>query len=183
MTSLLTALLLATATPGVAPASIQAAFSGMAVTQDEIQSGGTAPAAAPAPAAPQAEKGPAATAPNPPTTGGSEQPKPPQGPDTLVTLLMFGGIFLVFWLFIIRPQNKKMKEHQKLISGLKKGDSVVTQGGILGRIVGFDDATNAALVEVAKDVRIRVIRTQIAGLQGQSDGSAPDAPKTTPEKE
>ena len=181
MSSLVTALLLVTAVPAVGPASLQTTVTTVVLGQDEIPGGGGAAK----PAAATAEKSPSKDAPaSAPAQGGAEAPRPAQGPDTLVTLLMFGGIFLVFWLFIIRPQNKKMKEHQKLIAGLKKGDGVVTTGGILGRIVGFDDASNSALIEVAKDVRIRVIRSQISGMQGASDGTAPDAPKSAlPDKE
>ena len=94
--------------------------------------------------------------------GGEKQGDPPGFGSTL---LVMGLIFLFFWLFFIRPQNKQMKEHKALIEGLKKGDPVVTQGGMFGRVVGFDDSTNAVLVEIAKDVRVRVVRNQISSLQ------------------
>ena len=116
---------------------------------------------------------PAATA--APVAGGEESSgkKPaPDGPSPVMTIVMFGGIFLVFWLFIIRPQNKKMKEHQALISKIKIDDRVVTQGGILGTIKGFDDSSNSVKIEIARDVVIRVLRSQVAGLQGTPETEA-----------
>ena len=76
-----------------------------------------------------------------------------------------GLIFLFFWLFFIRPQNKQMKEHKLMIEGLRKGDNVVTQGGLFGTVAGFDDSTGAVLIEIAKNVRVKVVRSNIARLQ------------------
>jgi len=76
-------------------------------------------------------------------------------------LVMFGLMFAVIYFMMIRPQQKTQKQHREFIGSLKKGDDVVTQGGIFGKIyaVGDGDVT----LEVAKDVRIRILKSQVAG--------------------
>ena len=64
-------------------------------------------------------------------------PAPEANP--MVTLLMFGGLFLFMYLFIIRPQRKRQKEHQELVGGINKGDEVVMNSGMLGKITKVDD--------------------------------------------
>ena len=70
------------------------------------------------------------------------------------TILMFGAIILVMYLFMIRPQRKQQKELQNFRSGLKKGDKVVTVGGIYGEILEVNEKT--ALIKVDGDVKLRV---------------------------
>ena len=77
----------------------------------------------------------------------------------LPTILMFGAIILVMWLFMIRPQRKQQKELQNFRSGLKKGDKVVTVGGIYGTIVEVND--NKVLLEIDKDVKIKVDKASL----------------------
>ena len=103
--------------------------------------------------------------------------QPQAQPNFMSTLLMFGVIFLVFWLFIIRPQSKRQKEHQSMLKGLKKGDRVVTQGGLLGTVADFDDGSGAVLLEIAKGVRVRVVRGNIATMQQKPGGEAGDEKK------
>jgi preprotein translocase subunit YajC len=97
-----------------------------------------------------------------PACGGSSQ---------LLFILVFFGIF---YFLMIRPQSKKAKAHQQLISELKKGDEVVTQGGILGRVSGFDDETGAIVLEIAKNTQIRVTRNHVAGFQSKSAEESED---------
>ena len=77
----------------------------------------------------------------------------PQG-SALPTILMFGAIIVVMWLFMIRPQRKQQKELQEFRSALKKGDKVVTVGGIYGEIVEVSEKT--VLIKVDGDVKLRV---------------------------
>lgn len=86
-----------------------------------------------------------------------------QAPDLMSQLMVFGGIFLIFYLLFIRPQNKKMKEHREMISALAKGDEVVTNGGVLGKVVGLHDSF--VTIEVAQDINLNVQRTAIAAIQ------------------
>ena len=90
-------------------------------------------------------------------------------------------IFVVFWFLLIRPQQKRMKEHKAMIAALKRGDKVVTGGGIIGTVTKvIDDAE--VQVEIANDVRVRVSRASIQAVTGkpQPADSAPgsgDQPK------
>jgi len=80
---------------------------------------------------------------------------PAQGqPSALPTIIMFAAIILVMWLFMIRPQRKQQKELQNFRAGLKKGDKVVTVGGIYGEILEVKKKT--ALIRVDGDVKLRV---------------------------
>lgn len=77
-------------------------------------------------------------------------------------LVPFVLIFVVFYFFILRPQQKKQKEHQSMLSELKRGDQVVTLSGIYGRIEKLTD--DSVMLEVAEKVRIRVERQQVSRL-------------------
>ena len=74
---------------------------------------------------------------------------------------MLAVMFGIFYFLLIRPQQKKAKEHQELLRALKKGDRIVTNGGIFGTVTGIDD--RVAVIEISEKVRIKVLRTQIAG--------------------
>ncbi|MDR2448683.1 MAG: preprotein translocase subunit YajC [Prevotellaceae bacterium] len=91
-----------------------------------------------------------------------------QGGGSLNFLLMMGLIFVVMYFFMIRPQQKRQKELRKFREELKKGDKVVTSGGIYGTIVEIKD--NCALVEVDKDVKLRFDKSTI--LKDMSDAPA-----------
>jgi preprotein translocase subunit YajC len=82
-------------------------------------------------------------------------------------------IFVVFYFLLIRPQQKKAKEHQQYLSNLKKGDKVITGGGIHGQITGLTDTV--VTLEIAENVRIKVNRASIMGGGGDSDAAAAPA--------
>ena len=77
----------------------------------------------------------------------------------LTMLLMLALIFVVMWLFMIRPQQKRQKELNAFRDGLKKGDKVVTVGGIYGTIVEVND--NKVMLEIDKDVKIKVDKASL----------------------
>ena len=68
----------------------------------------------------------------------------------------------IFWFLIIRPQMKRQKEHQDRVAGLKKGDQVVTQGGLVGKVVKVDDTY--AELELAPNVKVKAVKHTIADL-------------------
>ena len=76
------------------------------------------------------------------------------GGSMVSTIIMFGAIFLIFYFMIIRPQQKKSKEREKLLSNLEKGDKVVTSGGIHGIISGLDEKT--CLLQVSDNLKMKV---------------------------
>jgi preprotein translocase subunit YajC len=94
----------------------------------------------------------------------------------LISLMPLVLIFVVFYFLLIRPQQKKMKAHRELIGALKRGDKVLTAGGIIGTVVKVED-DNILLVEIAKDIRVRVARSTISELLTKpAAGKAADAP-------
>ena len=82
-------------------------------------------------------------------------------------LVPFLLIFLVMYFLMIRPQQKKAKEHQQMIQNLKKGDKIITGGGIHGRVTGTDDTT--LTVEIADKVRVKVNRGNVLGVVGPKE--------------
>jgi preprotein translocase subunit YajC len=87
-------------------------------------------------------------------------PIAPEGPSALIQLLFFGGFILIFYFLMWRPQAKRNKEHKELISGLSKGDEVVTNGGIAGRVTKVTD--DFAVIEVSDGVEIKVQKFAVA---------------------
>ena len=81
-------------------------------------------------------------------------------PGQMLSFLPLVLIFVVFYFLLIRPQQKKAKQHQEMLGKLKKNDEVMTSGGIYGRVVTLAD--NVVTLEVAPNVRIRVNRPQIS---------------------
>ena len=71
-------------------------------------------------------------------------------------------MFVILYLLIIRPQQKKQKDHQSMIDELKKGDRIVTSGGVHGTITGIKEKEGVVVVQVAKDVQIEVSRGNIS---------------------
>ncbi len=84
------------------------------------------------------------------------------GGSLISTLIMFGAIFAIFYFMIIRPQQKRAKEREKLLSNIEKGDKVVTSGGVHATIVGIEDKT--VLIEIAPNVKIKVDRSAIGSV-------------------
>ena len=77
-------------------------------------------------------------------------------------LIFMGLLFAIFYFILIRPQQKRQKEHRQLLENLKKGDKVVTTGGLQGTVVSLSDT--AVTVEIADKVKVKVGRSYIAGL-------------------
>ena len=88
--------------------------------------------------------------------GGSSQGDP------TFSFIMLIGLFAVFYFLLIRPQQKRQKEHKKMVEEVAKGDEVVTNGGLLGKITKVGD--NFLTVEIAEGLKVRVQRMSIATL-------------------
>ncbi|MBI5807687.1 MAG: preprotein translocase subunit YajC [Ignavibacteriales bacterium] len=84
------------------------------------------------------------------------------GGGMISTLIMFGAIFAIFYFMIIRPQQKRQKEHQKMLDALQKGDKVIMSGGIHGTIAGIEDKT--VLIDVGNNVKIKFERSAITSV-------------------
>jgi preprotein translocase subunit YajC len=79
-------------------------------------------------------------------------------------------IFLIMYFLMIRPQQKKMKEHKAMIDALRRGDQVVTAGGLMGKVVKVED--DVIEVELAQNVKVRVVRNTIARVVSKTEPAA-----------
>ena len=77
-------------------------------------------------------------------------------------------IMAVFWFLLIRPQQRKMKEHQDVISKISRGDTIVTNGGLIGRVTKVVD-DKELLVEVGENVKVRVLRQGISDVRAKGE--------------
>ncbi len=84
----------------------------------------------------------------------------PGGGDMFVQLLPLLLIFVVFWFFLIRPQQKKAKEHREMVANVRRGDQVVTGGGMFGKVTKVIDE-NTVQVEISENVRVRVVSSTL----------------------
>lgn len=85
-----------------------------------------------------------------------------QGSSMISTIIMFGAIFLIFYFMIIRPQQKRAKEREKMLSNLQKGDKIITSGGLHGSVVAIEDKT--VLVQISDNVKVKYERSAIATI-------------------
>jgi preprotein translocase subunit YajC len=77
-------------------------------------------------------------------------------------------IFAIMYFLLIRPQQKKMKEHQKMVENLRRGDQVVTQGGLIGKVSKVKE-DNEIEVELAEGVRVRVVKSTVAQVLSKTE--------------
>jgi len=85
-----------------------------------------------------------------------------QQSDPITALLFPIGLIVLFYFFLIRPQSKRAKEHKAMVEGVSKGDEVVTQGGILGKVIQVNESF--VTLEIAKDVSINVQKHSVGAL-------------------
>ena len=90
------------------------------------------------------------------------------GGSGLEAMLPLVLIFVVFYFLLIRPQQKKMKEHKAMLGNIRRGDRVITGGGITGKVTKVDNE-HEITVEIAKDVRVNVQRSLISGVQTKGE--------------
>ncbi len=89
-----------------------------------------------------------------------------EGIASLVPLVL---VFLIMYFLLIRPQQKKLKEHQAMVAALRRGDQVVTSGGIVGRVTRVKDGENEVEVEIAPNVNVRVVRSTIQTVVSKTE--------------
>ena len=77
-------------------------------------------------------------------------------------------IFVIMWFLLIRPQQKKLKEHQAMVAALRKGDQIVTQGGIVGKVTRVKEGEEIE-VEIAEGVKVRVVRNTVAQVLSKTE--------------
>lgn len=80
------------------------------------------------------------------------------------TLIQLGLIFVIFYFFLIRPQQKKVKQHDQMLNSIKKGDKIVTGGGIYAKVVKADENSADIVVEIAEGINVVVNRGTVRDL-------------------
>jgi preprotein translocase subunit YajC len=91
----------------------------------------------------------------------------------LVSLLPFILIFVIMYFLILRPQQRRVKQHQEMVKSLRRGDTVVTTGGLIGKITKVVD-DNEIEVQIADDTRIRQMRAMIAEVRAKGEPAKDD---------
>lgn len=81
-------------------------------------------------------------------------------------------VMIIFYFLLIRPQQKRAKQHKEMLAALKRGDKVVTNGGITGTIIKAVEDSEIIEVEIAKDVKVSVVRTMIADVRGKTEAKS-----------
>jgi preprotein translocase subunit YajC len=93
------------------------------------------------------------------------------------TMLIIG----IMYFLMIRPQQKRLKEHQAMVATLRRGDTVVTSGGIIGKVARVDE--QEVQIEVAEGVKIKVVRSTISEVRGKPEGASTPAKAKDKDKE
>ena len=101
------------------------------------------------------------------------------GGSGLEAMLPLVLIFVVFYFLLIRPQQKKMKQHKATLAAIRRGDKVVTGGGILGTVTKISENDPEVQVEIAPDVKVKVQRDLIAAVLSKTDAVADKSVKST----
>ena len=96
------------------------------------------------------------------------------GGDMWTSLLPFVLIFVIMYFLILRPQQKKAKEHQELVKNLRRGDTVITSGGLMGKVTKVVDDEQIE-VEIADGVRVRQVRSMVSGVRAKGEPVKDDA--------
>ena len=87
------------------------------------------------------------------------------GADIALQVVPFVLIFVIMYFLILRPQQRRVKEHQSMVKNVRRDDTVVTTGGIVGRVTKVADEASEIEVEIAPNVRVKVVRTMIAEVR------------------
>jgi preprotein translocase subunit YajC len=90
------------------------------------------------------------------------------GPDLLMSILPFVLIFVIMYFLIIRPQRQRMKQHQEMVANLRRGDTVVTAGGLIGKVSKVVDDGEVQL-ELAEGLKVRAVRSMITEVRSKSE--------------
>lgn len=88
--------------------------------------------------------------------------------DTLMQIVPFVLIFVIMYFLMIRPQQKRQKEHQEMIKNVRRGDQIIMTGGLIGKVTKVTD-DNEVELEIADNVKVRVSRSAIADVRSKGE--------------
>ena len=89
-------------------------------------------------------------------------------------LIVLIALFVIFWLFIIRPQRRRLQDQRELHGSIAVGDEIVTMGGLLGHVRGINEDDDTLLVEIAPETTVRVARRGVAAVIAPEDPAGAD---------
>lgn len=98
----------------------------------------------------------------------------PEGAGLMAQLFPLILIVVVFWFLIIRPQNKKMKEHREMVNNVRRGDTVVTAGGLVGKVAKVKEGDEEIDVDFAEGVRMRVLKSTLSDVRVKGEPAKKD---------
>jgi len=91
------------------------------------------------------------------------------GLDIIIQVIPFVLIFVIMYFLLIRPQQKRMKEHKAMIAAVRRGDQVVTAGGFIGKVKTVHDPEEEVTVELSKGVEVRMLRASISEVRNRTE--------------
>ena len=92
---------------------------------------------------------------------------------TLMQIVPLIAVFAIMYFLLIRPQQQRMKEHKKMVEGVRRGDTVVTSGGIIGKVTKVRE-DGEVLVEIADNVQVRVLKSTLSEVRARTGGDKAD---------
>jgi preprotein translocase subunit YajC len=92
----------------------------------------------------------------------------PGAGDFFVSFVPILLLILIFWLLIFRPQQKRMKAHQAMLGSIRRGDTIVTSGGLVGKVVKAVENEDLE-IEIAQGVKVKVVRTMVSDVRTKSE--------------
>lgn len=109
---------------------------------------------------------------------GLMQAQPAAG-NSFMPILLMVAMFAIFYFLLIRPQQKRMKEHQQMVNAVRRNDTVVTAGGIVGKVTKVSEGEDEIMVEISEGVKVKVIRGTLQDVRSKTDpkAAAKEAPK------
>ncbi len=110
------------------------------------------------------------------------QAGPSDGGGILIQIFPFILIFAIFYFLIIRPQRKRADDHKRLVDGVRRGDMVVTSGGLIGKVTRVYDDSNEIQVEIADGVKVKVVKSTLSDVRSKSEPAPVAVEKTNDNK-
>lgn len=89
--------------------------------------------------------------------------------DLFMSLAPILFLIVIFWFLIFRPQQKRMKEQQKMLAGIRRGDTIVTTGGLVGKVTKVLEDSADLELEVAQGVKVKVVRSMVADVRSKPE--------------
>ena len=108
-----------------------------------------------------------------PQAGATAAAAPESAGSTFFPIIMLGIVFVIMYFVVLRPQSKEAKKHQDMLKSLKKGDKVLTAGGIYGVVVGISDAESKVVVRIDENTKVEIAKAYVVGVKPEGQTEQP----------